>query len=503
VNGQAAFLNGIRSIKRIIWFRAARQFIETAAVIYFSLYTVYAAWNRFGPFMIKGSGLFFMALGIALLSSFALAVARKRSFPRQLIDIDSRLGLQDRLSTAYEYLKTQKTSLFFDLLIQDAGEKISRIDKKKIFPKIFSWIHIFLAALILLNLLMAAVKYPSVLDSPDAIPQDRLDRIRTAIRQYTTQRAAKKQPGKETGKERLSKQRTGHFDKLADMLEKPPVRSRHLGAMLHKVLKEIQSEKTARARDLIDALGLNDIEDVSIEQIRQPGRLSAFQLRKLNELVNRMFDDQIPRSVSETLSDLDRYRRMEAYLEQIIEELENERFQRSPPKATVPERSGGSVPGRAEGQNAPGKADHPTISEKNPAAEPSDRSTGADRAGGGEDDAREDPDGESLGQGPSSPGRGKSQGRSDSSHEPDPLKGPGIQDKTATSERSELSVLIRSLTAPGEAKMETRPIIRDYRRSMESILQKEDIPLNYRQYIKNYFLSIGLRKEPSSSGRKQ
>ena len=128
MNGQAAFLNGIRSIKRIVWFQTAIQFLETATVIYLILYSVYAAWNRFGSFMIKGSGLIFMAIGISLVSSFALAIARRKSFSRQLIDIDSRLHLQDRLSTAYEYLQKQKETIFFNLLIQDAGEKISQID---------------------------------------------------------------------------------------------------------------------------------------------------------------------------------------------------------------------------------------------------------------------------------------------------------------------------------------------------------------------------------------
>jgi len=503
VNGQVAFLNGIRSIKRIVWFQTAKQFLETAAVIYLSLYTVCAAWNLFGSFMIKGSGLIFMAIGISLVSSFALAIARRKPFSRQLIDIDSRLHLQDRLSTAYEYLQKQKETVFFNLLIQDAGEKISQIDKKKIFPKKLSWIHILLVTLILINLLMAAIKSPSAGDNSDAIHPDTLDKIQTVIKQYTTEKAAKKRLEKKTGPERLSKQMTDHFDMLADMLDNPPVHRKHLDAMLHKALKEIQSEKIARARNLIEELGLNDIEDVSVEQIRQSSRLSAFQLRKLNELVNRMFDDQIPRAVSEEFADLDRHRRMEAYLEQIIEELENGRFQRTAPRGTLSKRSEGSVPGRTADQNEPEKADNPTTSGKNPDTESSGQSTGADQTGGRGDDAREDPDGESLGQGPSSAGHGKSQDQSDPAHQPDPLKGPAIQDKTATSRRSELSVLIRSLTAAGTAKAETRPIIRDYRRSMESILQKEDIPLNYRMYIKNYFLSIGLRKEPSTSGRKQ
>ena len=54
---------------------------------------------------------------------------------------------------------------------------------------------------------------------------------------------------------------------------------------------------------------------------------------------------------------------------------------------------------------------------------------------------------------------------------------------------------IRSLTTIGKADMEMEEVIRPYRRELESILKKEDIPLNYREYIRNYFLSIGLRGE--------
>ena len=57
---------------------------------------------------------------------------------------------------------------------------------------------------------------------------------------------------------------------------------------------------------------------------------------------------------------------------------------------------------------------------------------------------------------------------------------------------------IRSLTDIGESKLKEEDIIRTYRQEIESILQKEDIPLNYREYIKQYFISIGLETADSS-----
>jgi hypothetical protein len=54
---------------------------------------------------------------------------------------------------------------------------------------------------------------------------------------------------------------------------------------------------------------------------------------------------------------------------------------------------------------------------------------------------------------------------------------------------------IRALTDMGAARVKEEEILRTYRKEVESILQKEDIPVNYREYIKNYFISIGINTE--------
>ena len=57
---------------------------------------------------------------------------------------------------------------------------------------------------------------------------------------------------------------------------------------------------------------------------------------------------------------------------------------------------------------------------------------------------------------------------------------------------------IRALTDMGEARFKEEEIFRTYRKEVESILQKEDIPVNYREYIKNYFISIGINTEENA-----
>ena len=50
----------------------------------------------------------------------------------------------------------------------------------------------------------------------------------------------------------------------------------------------------------------------------------------------------------------------------------------------------------------------------------------------------------------------------------------------------------------GEARVKEEEIFRTYRKEVEGILQKEDIPANYREYIKNYFISIGMNTKENA-----
>jgi hypothetical protein len=104
----------------------------------------------------------------------------------------------------------------------------------------------------------------------------------------------------------------------------------------------------------------------------------------------------------------------------------------------------------------------------------------------------EDPDGE-----PQSPAPGDSPG--DGSKYPssaiESASDSPLQDRMAPSQKAEYSKQIRSVTTIGDANVPRENVTRAYEQEVESILQKEDMPLNYREYIKTYFMSIGLTSE--------
>ncbi len=136
------------------------------------------------------------------------------------------------------------------------------------------------------------------------------------------------------------------------------------------------------------------------------------------------------------------------------------------------------------------------FSSRKPDSEETNRQPGSDQSRGAGRDLQnefESRDGYS-----SLAGRGKSSGKKKSSTEIEKSSGPGIQDKMISSQMQNYLIHIRSLTAIGESGIEAEDIMRTYRQEIEGILQKEDIPLNYREYIKHYFISIGLKTEENA-----
>ncbi len=95
-------------------------------------------------------------------------------------------------------------------------------------------------------------------------------------------------------------------------------------------------------------------------------------------------------------------------------------------------------------------------------------------------------------------GNAKSNQSSQSSRDLEKTQRPASQDKPASSPAKTYLIHVRALTDRGEARVKEEDILRTYRQEVESILQKEDIPVNYRAYIKNYFISIGINTEENA-----
>ena len=491
MNARQAYWHGIREIERIVRMHRLKRFLENAALIFLCLFTASSGMQWLGWKTAAVAAVFYPAAGISLLCAALWVWAGEKPLQHRLIEIDAGFHLQDRLSTAYEYLQQRRQSEFLDPLIRDAAQILFRMDKNKIFPKRISWIHLLLSVLIVINVLMAAVKYPFAVNEPDAVDPETLEKIQQLIVEpYSTGAAKNGSRGAKNVSDRIRDRISDRMRGLSDMLDHPPVSRSRLAAAVQNSLQEIRQEKSARADDLVQELGLSGTDEVSVRQIRRSDYLSHFQLKKLREITAGIFDGRIPEAVSDDLAVLEEYRRLEAYLEQILDNLEKETLRQAAPQKTAPEDSHAETAFKdpEETQNQAQSAQHADGDRNVPSID------AAQEAGG-----KEGPYGQTAedepGNGSSSAGRGKSEPSSAPADAPDPLKGAAMQENTASSPGAEVSVLIRSLTAIGTAGVNTEQVAGDYQRALEGVLEKEEIPWNRKSAVRNYFLSIGLGKE--------
>ena len=99
-----------------------------------------------------------LVLAAAVISAAAWALARPIDRQRLLINADRRLGLEERLSTANEYLQKAGDNLLSPLLIEDAVAGARNIEKGRLykaeFPGRLKYYPLLLAGIILLSLVI-------------------------------------------------------------------------------------------------------------------------------------------------------------------------------------------------------------------------------------------------------------------------------------------------------------------------------------------------------------
>ena len=412
-----------------------------------------------------------------------------------LIDIDRRLKLQDRLSTAYEYLKFKKKTEFSDLLMNDAAAKLHQLDNRQLVPAGFSWLHLLAISLLIINIFL----FLSIFSSSDfKSARQEFQKIENAgklLKNYTISRIDNKAVQK-------SKPQSVYAKKLAQLSNKFNDSSRPIEeriTALDGFLKEVQSEQTRLANELGARLDSAGIKELPILKIPDPANLSSSQLEKLKRLLNRTLNTRMPDAISGNIESLQELDSIEKFLSRIVDDLKDDRpfSDDSAEFAANKKRTSESTemleipPDGSDSQHPDGQfSDH-----SRSAAGRSDQPGSGKLQKNGHDlqDGMDPPEGYST-----SAGRAVSKEENTSSYELEKAPGAAIQDKMASSEAKSYLIHIRALTDIGEARLKEEEIFQTYRKEVESILLKEDIPINYREYIKNYFISIGIHTEENA-----
>lgn len=498
MNAEQLFLEHITKIKKRALWRTMQRGLLVAFVL-FLLATAFATGlEKTGVLRIRETPVFYgVILGIALIIAFMYTLMTKQRFQDLLIDIDRRLHLQDRLSTAYEYYTQGKASDFAHLLFEDAGRTLNRLSMKDLFPPRFTNISLLLLLLVLINLGLFSFDYLASRSSQRELDQETKEKIEKLMKDYSAQKAENlRQP------QEKQKQLYQRMDELAKQLQEQALNRQELSNAANQMLKEVQSEQSRLAEDLESQLNEQQIEDfqeLTVQNTPSFQQLSPEDLQKLEQLLKQMFNNQVPEMLGQTLSDLSDFQNLENLLSQMLDELgeeipdssEEADTKAEPEDSAQQDQSDTAGSGETEqgmGQNQAG-ADAQKPGQD--ATQPGEGQGQQDGRGERSDEERNmSDDGE---QGSSiTAGRGKADG---SQYAPYPMQdssGPTLEDHTVPGKKSEYNIHIRSVTSIGNATIPEEEITRTYQREVESILQKEEIPVNYREYIKNYFISIGL-----------
>jgi hypothetical protein len=238
-----------------------------------------------------------------------------------------------------------------------------------------------------------------------------------------------------------------------------------------------------------------------IQTIPKLENLSLNQLEKIKGILNRALNNQIPDSINQNIEALQELYLTEAQLSQLIDEFHEDHFDSDEVAGSKYDNTQPAT--TTQGLKKP--LDDTQFSKT--IGDVLDRNQGFEaRHGQPDPEQRQEMNRDLKDEFGSQPGASSaagsapSDGKKKSKDELAKSTGIGTQDKMKSSQGDNYLIQIRSLTTIGESKLEEKDIIRSYRKEIEGILQKEEIPLNYRGYIKNYFISIGLKADKNADG---
>jgi hypothetical protein len=492
-----SFLAHISRLRRIIVKRLIRRCLVTTCLFSLILFTILLGIEKVGLFQWYGYSIYPFIVLIAFASSVLYTLRTKKAFFDELIGIDIRLDLKERLSTAYEYFQRGRRSLFVDLLIKDTIHVLGLIKESQIFPTQFSPAHILIPVFATMMIVLLAVDF-----SPTAHQQDGswegLTRSGIKIERYLKKKI---QVGKERDK-RSPSNLYQKMEKIAKELKNQSITKERLLKSLGELRKEAEIERTLLAHKLHNELSFGDTSNTPMLNALKKEKINLNELSQIKEELKGLFGGEVPASLSQEISDLNQ----RLQLEQLLLETESQ------VRSALKEEDGlllldgkkQALKGKDDKEMdkiiLPGQAraslQYSRLGdERSTSSTPGKAKTGSEGAGKRGKAVNDDQ--------AFTAGKGRSDGKKKPPYALNGVKRPALKDKGVSGPGERYNVHVRSLPDIGKAKIEEEEIIRTYRKEIEDVLKKEDIPLHYREYIKSYFLSIGLREEKDTNDGSQ
>ncbi len=439
------------------------------------------------------------SLGMALI----LQRRTSKTIQSDLIEIDSRLRLKDRLSTAYEYRQSGRKTLLKENLFTDTGKALKGLSRNELFPIGFSppYILIPLASIFILSLLIFDWSLPK--------PQvDKMSEKLAWIGKEMERFSKEKIFESKTMEDRSLGEPYRQLEELAKDLQNQSLKKEKLLLSLGEMKQAAQAERLRITRNLEKDLNTGSTPGNAAATPLSKEITSPKDVEKLAERLKDLFDGALPDSLEKDLSGI----RQKLQLEQFLENTEDQA--RSPGPAGE-ERFLLSKREKAFSEKdtpleKPGKIPSPDATPSFSGEKDKSKIFGPSEPKQGKGDIPQDGKG-SQGRKDDRPyvaGRGKGTGEKLLPYEFKRGAESSLKEKSAPSSTgSDSSFQVRTMPHFGKPKEGQDKILpqisASYRQEMEAVLHKEKIPQEYREYIKNYFLFIKQAKEKKQNDKSQ
>ena len=479
------FKTSISNLRRRIIRHWVEQVMLTTILLALILNTIAIGLLKRGVFEWDGYAVYPLLLLFSFACSLLYTFHRKKSFQDALIDMDIRLDLKDRLSTAHEYHQFGRTSLFLDRLTLEANSLLESLGTRQIVPRHFSRWNLLIPIFTMMLILLFFIDWTPRGVEEDRTSTERIKQIGIQLERYAERvHSQTSEPVKESQKE-FSEQ----LEAVAQAFQGGSVSGKKLLKSLDGLMNQSEMEKRRLIEKLNEELSLGGVSQTPVLESLQMGEPTSDGIAQLKKELEEMFDGKIPASISKDLSNLALVNEIVEFFKETVEThgapLKGERLQDGEKSLLA----GRTTEDRLINEDA--------LQEKEETgsgsiARPKKRAN-SDPA---ESDHRFREDEESI----FTAGQEKAKGDKKAPYDIERAETPALKDKGVSGRGERYNTYVRALPAIGRAELREEEIIRAYQKEFENVIRKEDVPRPYREYIKQYFLSIGLGEESEENG---
>ena len=419
------------------------------------------------------------------------ALRTKKSMNDTLIQVDKQFELRELLSTAYETFEQGRKSIFTNIIIRDAAKYLANKKSDQILPKRFTKIHLLILLFIFIVFNLMSLYFTYAPSMPKALTDTNLKNISDELESYAQNGLSELEDTEENTQMNMFEQ----MNEIAGNLKDQPYQDEDLLRQFEELKDKAEAERSRITRKLETELNLGDTTETPLfNPLRDD--ISEAELEEFKDTLNQLFEGETPPSLSKEIENLKNLRKLELFLDKATEDIDQNVSKGNILSVLEDQETDGS---RAEVENQealggeviPGKnMDFPAPLVRIPPME------GPKKPGTMEIDPD---DLESKGEKSSSAGFGKDDAGTVAAEDTEGLKNSAIRDENLSEGGTRYSLQVLALPLNAEAGVEEEEILRTYEKEIESVLNREEIPENYREYIKNYFLSIGIGSQNQKS----